>query len=513
LAEPEEINKTHKSMNSGSSFYIIISLLIYCTSCKESIVSAYHERAIVELNVGETQEIRLNNGEFVKIKLLSIEPVRDNVRRAIRSADIRLLIDQKEIVLHTGNYNLPVVAGEIQIDCPVIKEYYLNASIDDWNLQKDARFRLWPKGTSWIEPGTFVFPIKQSWQASMTQAGNEPTYVDWGESPLREKIYYHAGVDFGGSEGLDEIVSATDGIVISARNKILEGYEHLPSFVMNDAVNVLDQRGWLIIYSHLDSTDDAIELGSKVQKGQRLGYIGKQGTSGGWVHLHFLIKSYNPNTVEWMVEDAYPFLWEAYVNEYQPDVIAVARPHHLAWVGEEVTLNGSKSKSFKGDIIAYEWQLSDGKNYRGAVQRITYDKPGEYSEILKVTDNNGNIGYDFTVVQVYDRNHPERTIPTIHASYFPTLGIKPGDTVSFFARTFNSNTGHEAWDFGDGSPHLFAKSDYVELRNSTQGKYSEVRHAFEKPGHYVVKVERENEAGYSATVHLYVTVNGLEIYP
>ncbi len=128
-------------------------------------------------------------------------------------------------------------------------------------------------------------------------------------------------------------------------------------------------------------------------------------------------------------------------------------------------LHGRKSQGFAGDISSHEWILSDGTAATGPILEREYPHPGTYSEILKVTDAYGNIDYDYVVVQVRDRNEPEKMPPTIHAAYHPTLGIKPGDPVTFKVRTFRSETGNEVWDFGDGSPPVMTRSvmeKYVE---------------------------------------------------
>lgn len=491
-----------------NNLFILLSISIFSgTFCNRQSEQVFSERVIAGLNIGEQKEITLSNGDRINLELLDIQPVRDSVRYAVRAAVIKVLVDGEEVTLQSGNYNLPVTAGRVQIDCPAIKDYYENADRDPWKLQHDARFRLWPKGSPWMEPGTFKYPIKQAWFASMTQMSNEPTYVDWGENPGQEKVYYHSGLDFGGAEGMDEIVSATDGIVISARNeKIKDKYDHVPAYVHPDAVNILDKKGRLVRYAHLDSIEPEIQLGAEVKMGQRIGYIGKQGSSGGWVHLHFAVSIEDSVTGEWMAEDYYPYAWEAYVNEYSPAIIAVARPHLLTWTGQEIHLDGSKSKSLAGDIVSYEWSFSNGTKAEGAKQTMLYDKPGEYSEILKVTDSKGNVDYDFTVVQVNLKDSDERHIPTIHASYYPTMGIKPGDSVSFFVRTFNSDVGMETWDFGDGSPTAAVTSETIERGKHTLGKYAEVRHSFSAPGHYIVKVERSNESGYKATVNMHLNV-------
>ena len=134
------------------------------------------------------------------------------------------------------------------------------------------------------------------------------------------------------------------------------------------------------------------------------------------MHLHFGVHYKNPATSLWEVEDAYPYLWEAYSAKYKPAAVAVARPHLLAWTGQEITLDGSKSFSTAGDIVSYRWTFTDGSSADGAVQKRKYTLAGEYSEILKVTDSKGNTSYDFMYVQVSDRAAPEKRIPTIHPS-------------------------------------------------------------------------------------------------
>ncbi|MBA7561862.1 hypothetical protein ES708_03508 [subsurface metagenome] len=484
---------------------ILFILIITNASCNDtSEITPY--RVVTELDIGESGDIYLSNGDLVKLELLEINEVRDSLCDAIRTAYVKVSVGGEEIILSTGNYNLPVVIGNVQIDCPAIKGYSSNSNKDRWGLSKDARFRLWPKGLPYISPGTFVCPVKQDWLASRSQSGNEPVYVDACEFPANENIYYHSGFDIGGAEGMDEIVSATDGMVISANNEVLDGYDDMPGDSRMDVVYVVDKRGWYIRYSHLDSTDPEIKPGNKVKMGQKIGFIGKQGHSGGWVHLHFEIKNKETSSGNWGTEDAYAYVWESYVHQYNPSLIAVARPHQLVWTGQKTTLDGRKSKSFAGDIVSYEWIFADETTAAGAVQKKIYDKPGEYSEILKVTDSKGKVDYDFTVVQVFSKDNPENRIPAIHASFHPTLGIKPGDPVTFHVRTFHGDTGNEIWDFGDGTPKLSVKSDSIP-ENPSQGKYAETLHSFSSPGHYIVKVERSNEHGYTATAHLHIVVN------
>src|SRR5205823_13601683 len=92
-----------------------------------------------------------------------------------------------------------------------------------------ARIRLWPAGSPWIDPTSFLYPARQRWFASSTQMANEPTYVDGGEQPSVKKIYYHNGLDIGGAEGLVEVVAATDGVVVSAGTSVKPAMRWVPA--------------------------------------------------------------------------------------------------------------------------------------------------------------------------------------------------------------------------------------------------------------------------------------------
>jgi len=457
---------------------------------------------VADLKIGDSQEVELANGKKVSVKLLDLQETRDDIRAAVRSAQVKVTVDGKEITLPSGNYHLPQTVGGVRIDCPITRGYYQNTNQDAWGLEKDARLRLWPAESPLLRPGTFVYPVKQRWFASMTQMANEPVFVDGGEDPSVRKIYYHFGLDIGGMEEKVEVVAATDGLVVSAGKAVLEGYEKTPVAPRYDVIYLLDEQGWYYRYSHLFSID--VKLGATVKKGQKIGMLGKEGGSGGWTHLHFDISSKQPSG-KWGIQEGYAFLWEAYQEQYKPKIVAVARPHRFLLTGEKVTLDGSKSWSDAGKLDKYEWTFSDGTKSTGATATRSYDKAGSYSEILKVTDARGRIDYDFAIVQVLDKEHPEKLPPTIHATYFPTFGIKPGDEVAFKVRTFRTTDGDETWDFGDGSPAVKVKSDGNAVKLARDG-YALTTHRYEKPGHYLVRVERSNKDGLKATARLQVRV-------
>src|SRR5207248_2291575 len=165
----------------------------------------------LDLNVGESKEVALANGNKVVVKLLDLRETRDELRNAVRRAEVMVDVSGQKVSLVSANYRLPVTVAGVRIDCPITKGYLLNNSgwvvgEDPWGLDKDARLRLWPADSPLITPGTFIYPAKQRWFASQTHMANEPVYVDGGENVLVKRIYYHYGLDIGGAEGMVEVV-------------------------------------------------------------------------------------------------------------------------------------------------------------------------------------------------------------------------------------------------------------------------------------------------------------------
>src|SRR5437867_3538057 len=177
--------------------------------------------------------------------------------------------------------------------------------------------------------------------------------------------------------------------------------------------------------------------GAEVSLGQKVGVLGKEGGSGGWSHLHYDITSRQPSGL-WGIQEGYAFLWEAYQREFTPKLIAVARPHHLVFTGDKVVLDGSKSWSASGKITRHDWTFTDGTKAGGATVERSYAQSGEYSEILKITDERGEVDYDFAVVLVIDKSTPDRLPPTINPDFAPTMNIRAGEPVTFKVRSFRT---------------------------------------------------------------------------
>ena len=456
----------------------------------------------VDLDVGQSREVVLPDGTTATVKLLAVKEKRDPVRQAVRGAELSVEVNGVRGVLPCATYNLPTVLGGVRIDCPVIKGY-LRSYSNYWSIDRDARFRIWPQTGPLIRPGTFQYPVEQRWGAAGTLFDNE---IGDGELYGPERVYYHQGFDFGGADRIVPIHAATEGVVVSARGKSADG---IPDCVhpRYDVVYLRDGRGWYYRYSHFDSIDSSVQVGSKVSIGQRIGVLGKEGGSGGWSHLHFELIRLQENG-KYGSDSMYAFLHQVYLAKNDEPVIAVARPQILGFAGQPILLDGSRSWSDAGpEGMKYEWSFSDGTKATGARVSHVFGQSGRYRPVLKVTDAKGNVDYDFGKVTVADPDVPPLQRCYLHASYWPTKDIHVGDEVAFLVRSFRfvPPQGDEIWDFGDGSPPAHSRSDGAVDHHNKDG-YGTVTHCFKEAGHYVVTVRRSNNDGQWAVDKLDVRV-------
>jgi len=66
----------------------------------------------VDLKVGESQEVELDGGKKVTVKLVDLREVRDDLRNAVRKAKVTVEVAGEKVTVVSANYRLPVtVAG------------------------------------------------------------------------------------------------------------------------------------------------------------------------------------------------------------------------------------------------------------------------------------------------------------------------------------------------------------------------------------------------------------------
>ena len=513
-----------RTINKHYRIIIILLLATITISCSTNTnkKSTFKGRKYLQLNVNESKNITLYDGTNATIKLLDIIYDKDKVRKAVRSAKLKLSVDGEEKWLEAGNYNLPIKFKTVKIDCPIAKGYLEKGSFPHgmWRLNKEVKLRIWPINSK-INPNIVHYPIDQKWLSANTTAGLEPVEID--HDNLRPnskgKIYYHWGFDFAGVKGITPALAGGDGIVIAAGKKGLnkpndndsEYYKDEPFFNVPDSISKLPKprfdrifvrmnNGWIYRYSHLHRID--VQLGDTVKAGQVIGLLGNHWSD--FAHIHFEVWSIDEDdNNNYTLELGYPYLWESYVDTYKPKLLAIARPHKYITVGDSVTLDGLKSVSFEGEITNYEWTFHDGTTATGVSVTKLYDKPGYFSELLKITDDKGNVEYDFVHVTVVYANKPNYRYGYTCLSYYPTFNIKAGDELTFKGRFFNINEDEDHWDFGDGSPIQISHSN--PDGDSASG-YVELKHTYKKPGHYVVSFYRTTNGGMTTTSNLSIFV-------
>jgi murein DD-endopeptidase MepM/ murein hydrolase activator NlpD len=462
-----------------------------------------------DLSLGESAEFRLPNGQTRRLTLIALREEPDRIRGVVRRPAALVEVDGERVELVAGHYHLPTIVRGVKIACSVTRgiAQALLVYQDIHALDKDARLRCWAPTAPLFGPQPLVYPVRQTWFTSMTQLGNERTYVDAGEltlnDPARRHIYYHYGVDLGGYDKAVPVVAAAAGRVVR-RADDWAADEPRDENPRDDVVNLRDAAGWRYRYSHLDMIADSVRVGGEVGAGDLIGFLGKKGSSGGWSHLHFGIRGPQPSGRTGEIE-AWPYVVEAYLHEHPGALLACARPHRVAGVGETVELDASLSLCDGGRITAYAWHFQDGDTAAGPVVHRTYAREGMYSERVTVTDDRGRTEVDFCVVQILPPDaDPARTPPTLHLTYYPTQDLRPGQPIAFKARAFirgpfaANQGGEEHWDFGDGTT----------ARTCSNDEFAERWHAYATPGRYVVTVQRTGLNGISATAQLKVDVGG-----
>ena len=111
----------------------------------------------VDLNVGQSADVKLSDGKTARVKLLALKEHRCEMRSAVRRAMVTVEVNGKRAELVCAMYNLPKTVGGVQIDCAVTRGYVTSPNpANVWALEKDVRLRLWPAGSLWVCPGTFA---------------------------------------------------------------------------------------------------------------------------------------------------------------------------------------------------------------------------------------------------------------------------------------------------------------------------------------------------------------------
>mgnify|MGYP001240241297 CR=1 FL=1 len=114
----------------------------------------------------------------------------------------------------------------------------------------------------------------------------------WRESPFTGKREFHKGIDIASRKGTP-IYAPADGVITSYRNNGAYGN----FLVINHGYGIVTR------YGHLMDSNDLVEVGKRVQKGDKIAYLGNTGRStGSHVHYEVLINGVHVNPQRYMLK-------------------------------------------------------------------------------------------------------------------------------------------------------------------------------------------------------------------
>jgi hypothetical protein len=447
-----------------------------------SLASAYSAQRVIGLNIGESYTFQLKSGGRRVIKLIAVQEQRDSVINLMSRAEVRVEIAGKSLDLVCEPYTMPTEAAGVRV---------LADSTLGWgNVPKAVQLSLWDATDPIVDTKRFGFPLRNfRFLSHGTQCYNEPVHLGAGDGdPAGQRFYHDYGFDMAGYEGREEVVSATEGKVVL----------FWPSLEDLCSVVVQDTSGFHWEYAHLKSLGLGIVLNAHVDKGQKIGTLGKTGPSGKFSHSH--LGSYlTRHDLDVDNRDCrlnlYPWYVAAYQAQHPKGLLAVARPHRVALTGEKIVLDGSHSLAWGGGEIAeWRWVLPDGSIVRSDKAETAFDKPGAYVAALWVKDNEGNQDVDFCQIKVFSKSSREQNMPHIFMTYTPTEGIRPKTPIAVRLWFQGGSGGPISLNFDDGTRIADCKP------------YAELRHSFDKPGMHILTAQCE-AAGNPITAKLKVVVS------
>ncbi len=165
-----------------------------------------------------------------------------------------------------------------------------------------------------------------------------------------------------------------------------------------------------------------------------------------------------------------------------------------------VTLDGNLSFSRFGKIVKYEWFIEgESQTFDGRIMKRVFEKPGDYTVYLTVTNENGESNRVSEVIHVVDN----QVGTDVHIKTTPTPdkdnivhGIAPLEVLFDSKMSTIRNVVERRWDFeNDG-----VIDDYSDS----------VKHVYADPGEYLVKLTLvdSNDREFSQTQKVVVEGSG-----
>jgi PKD repeat protein len=150
---------------------------------------------------------------------------------------------------------------------------------------------------------------------------------------------------------------------------------------------------------------------------------------------------------------------------------------YVGFINEEIDFDASLSYDYDGYIMEWLWDFGDGTTSLGEITSHAYSNPGEYTVILKVTDNKGASDSDETTAVVIQPNHPPSE-PIVNG---PTEGFVNIDYLFSIVSTDEDNDKIKyIIDWGNGN--------IIESEFMSAGQLFNVSHKWIESGNYTIKV-------------------------
>jgi murein DD-endopeptidase MepM/ murein hydrolase activator NlpD len=429
---------------------------------------------LIDLKQGQPQEVRVAGpaGEIQRsVRLVRLEEhywpdwfiPEATDHRTLSSAEVQIEVSGTRATLWARPFEPPQLVNGLRLYVETTRNWATTPQLDPLpGIDGEVRLSCVAEGATWGS-SALRFPIRQyRWQAN--------TYRNtWSALVPYNKLYYHRGEDFGAIPDELEVLTSLGGSLV--RSPLPHGDGD------SNCLKVDCGSGLEVAYYHMDLETilPGLVAGAKVAAGQTLGRTGMtwdgRRAQGNDPHLHWGIARDGRSL------GSYPFLLEAYLRDYPDPVLAMAGGYHYSMPGGAVELDGSRSVARPGRrVVRYQWRLHDGREVEGPRTSVRADKPGLYSEELRVWADDGSEDRDYAQLRVWDAQRG----PRIGAGWFyhsPIRDAHAGSPVRFWNRLWNT-TGPVSIDFGDGSPatainreleHVYAAPGLFTARLQSRG--------------------------------------------
>ena len=178
--------------------------------------------------------------------------------------------------------------------------------------------------------------------------------------------------------------------------------------------------------------------------------------------------------------------------------VADAGGPYQGFVNQAITFDGSESKDPDGTIAAWEWMFGDGATGTGKTSAHTYTKIGNYSVVLKVTDNKSATDTDQTTAVIMIANNPP-TAPTVTGG----PGVSGHKNISYDFQVISTDTDNDTikyiFSWGDGQ--TFTTNFFAS------GILTTTSHTWSAAGRYVISVTASDNKTESATASIAILID------